>query len=278
MKRLKKIPISFPVIKLAVKNYFKIGGNQRAAAFAYYAFFSLFPLLGLMVATASFFVNQDHAAHIVIAFIRHYVPLSDKMNQDISDILNGMISTRGKVMVIAPFLFLAAAFHFFNVLIRAVNQAWGVEAKSWWHVPAKNLMLLGITGMTLLLGVALPITGRMLKHWLFFTYDFGPWVYYAAIYIIPILMLFLGLSVLYRLAPLRPTHFSQIWLAAVVVTGSLFALEGLFVLSVKIFTNFNVIYGAFGGMVVLLTVIYIAGCATVLGACLSAAQSAKARG
>src|ERR1700722_7900328 len=270
------VPITFPVLKLAVKNYYKIGGNQRAAAFAYYAFFSLFPLLGLMVASASFLVQPDHAAHVVLGFIRHYVPLNDKINEDVSGILNGMINARGKVLVIAPLVFMLAAFHFFNVLIRAVNEAWGVEATSWWHLPAKSLLLLGITGVTLLLGIALPILGRLLKHWLFFTYDFGPWVYYAAIYFIPAVVLFLGLSALYRLAPLRVTHFSEVWAATAIVTGSLFAIEGLFVLCVKTFTNSNIIYGAFGGMVALLTAIYIAGCTPILGVCLSAAQSTKA--
>jgi YihY family inner membrane protein len=276
-KHFRIVPITFPVLKLAVKNYYKIGGNQRAAAFAYYAFFSFFPLLGLMVASASFFVQPDHATHVVLGFIRHYVPLNDKITQDVSDILNGMINARGKVLVITPLVFMLAAFHFFNVLIRAVNEAWGVQATSWWHLPAKSLLLLGITGVTILLGIALPILGRLLKHWLFSNYDFGPWVYYSAIYFVPVVILFWGLNALYRFAPLRPTRFSQIWAATAIVTGSLFALEGLFVLCVKAFTNSNMIYGAFGGMVALLTAIYIAGCVTIFGACLSAAQSAKAR-
>jgi Ca2+-transporting ATPase len=45
------------------------------------------------------------------------------------------------------------------------------------------------------------------------------------------------------------------------------------VFCVKKLGHFNVVYGTFGGMVALLTLIDISGCITIMGSCLSAAQA-----
>jgi YihY family inner membrane protein len=270
---LKEITMSRSAFVLALKNFFNIGGSQRAASFAYYAFFSIFPLVALTMATASFFVNQDQAAGAVIGFIKNYAPMDDKMSRHIFRTLTGMVEVRGQVLALSPLFFAAAAFSFFNVLIRAVNRAWGTWEKKWWHVPRKNLLLLGLVSLTILLGVWLPILGRVAENWLFSPGDFISWVYDAAVYFGPLLILFLGLNLFYKLTPCRVTRFAEVWIASLAVTGLLCALETLFVLYLKNFSRFNIVYGVFGGMMALLTFIYLSGCVLILGACLSAAQA-----
>jgi YihY family inner membrane protein len=269
---LKEISLSRNTLVISLKSFFNIGGSQRAASFAYYALFSIFPLLALAVAIASLFVDQDRAAGAVTGFIKNYAPLREKMNHHIFKTLVGMAEVRGQVMVIAPLLFGAAAFRFLNVLIRAVNRAWGTWEKKWWVVPKKNLILLGILILTILLGVGLPITGRMAKYWLLSSDDFILWIYDAVVYFGPLLILFVGLTIFYKLTPCRPTRFAEVWLASLAVTGLLFTLESLFVVYLKNFSRFNVVYGAFGGIMAILTLIYFSGCTLIWGACLSAAQ------
>jgi len=104
-------------------------------------------------------------------------------------------------------------------------------------------------------------------------YDFVSWIYDAAVLIGPLLVLFLGLSLLYRLAPCRPTRFSEVWDAALVTAALLCLLESLFGIYTRNFAKFNLLYGAFGAMMALLMWIYLSGCIIVLGACLSAAQA-----
>ncbi|HEY5037682.1 MAG TPA: YhjD/YihY/BrkB family envelope integrity protein, partial [bacterium] len=128
-----KATLSSPgALSLAVKNYFKIGGAQRAAAFAYYAFFSLFPLVLLAVTIASFFVDRDRAAREVIGYFKNYAPLNAETSQGLYAIITDVVEARGGMTVIAPLIFFWGAFRFFNVLIRAVNRAWGTQAKGWW--------------------------------------------------------------------------------------------------------------------------------------------------
>ena len=62
----------------AIQRYGAINGEQCAASFAYYAFFSLFPLILLCVAIATLFVRdrQQTAIEILTQFDQ-YLPLQD---------------------------------------------------------------------------------------------------------------------------------------------------------------------------------------------------------
>ncbi len=258
---------------IAVKNYYRMGGSQRAAAFAYYAFFSLFPLVLLTVTVSAFFMDRDRAARDVIGYFNRYAPLNAEISQDIFETFTGAAAARGGMTVIIPVVFFWGAFRFFNVLIRAVNRAWGTKANSWWRLPLKNLFLLGITGLTILLGLAVPLAARIARGWMFSTYDFVAWIYDGAVLIGPLLVLFLGLSLLYRLAPYRPTLFTEVWSAALAAAALLCLLESLFGIYIRNFAKLNLVYGAFGGMMALLMWVYLSGCIIIFGACLPAAQA-----
>ena len=271
-KFLKKISASPGAVGIAVKIYYEMRGSQRAAAFAYYAFFSLFPLVLLTVTVASFFVDRNRAALEVIGYFKSYAPLNAEISQDIFDTFTGVAWTRGRWAFIIPVVFFWGAFRFFNVLIRAVNRAWGTHAKGWWRLPLKNLFLMGITGLTILLCLAVPVIARMARTWMFTTYDFVAWIYDGAVLIGPLLVLFLGLSLLYRLAPCRPTRFAEVWSAALAAAALLCLLGSLFGIYIRNFAKLNVVYGAFGGMMALLMWVYLSGCIIIFGACLPPAQ------
>ncbi len=68
------------------------------------------------------------------------------------------------------------------------------------------------------------------------------------------LVVFLGLSLFYRLAPRRPTRFAEVWAAALCATVLLRAGESLFVIYLKDFATLNAVYGAFGGFMALAAV------------------------
>ena len=64
------------ILCFAVKKFSRIDGAQSAGAFAFNAFFSLFPLIVLLVTIASAFVDRDRAGKEVIAYLESYVPAS----------------------------------------------------------------------------------------------------------------------------------------------------------------------------------------------------------
>ncbi|WP_340123612.1 HAD-IC family P-type ATPase [Methylobacter svalbardensis] len=261
------------ILWLALKKFSQIDGAQSAAAFAHYAFFSLFPMIILIVTIASAFIDRDRAGTEVIAYIETYVPINGEMQNTIFDTIAGVIKARGQAGVLAFLMLIWAAMGFFATLIRVTNQAWGVEVSNWWRLPFKSLGFLIILVSSVLLAVAVPVLAKMTKDWLLPEHDFSSWIYILGSFFIPLLVVFLSLSLFYRLAPRRPTRFAEVWIAALCATALLLAAESLFVIYLENFATLNAVYGAFGGIMALLLWIFLSGCIFIFGACLCAAQS-----
>jgi YihY family inner membrane protein len=140
-------------------------------------------------------------------------------------------------------------------------------------MPLKSLVLFSITVGAVLLGMAGPALMRMSKIGLFTESNVHSWVYTLGSFFIPLLLVFFGLSLFYRLAPRRPTQFIEVWIAALCSTALLQVAESPFVIYLKNFATLNVIFGAIGGIMALLLWIYVSGYIFIFGACLCAAQA-----
>lgn len=257
----------------ALNRFMRIDGAEWAGAFAHYAFFSLFPLIVLLVSIASLFIERDRAAADIIAFVGGYVPIEGEERSFIFTTVSGVIGARGQAGFVAMLMLGWSAMRFFSTLIRATNRAWGVDAHNWWRLPLTSLLFLAIMAAAVLISIAAPMLTQMIKKSFFPTSDFRAWVYSIWGFLVPMLVVFIGLSLFYRMAPRRRTHFSEVWIAALCATALLKASESLFVLYLKYFVSLNAVYGTFGGIIALLLWIYLAGCIFIFGACLCAAQA-----
>ena len=254
-----------------MQRFMAIDGAQRAAAFAYYAFFSLFPLLLLFVTIGSLFFDRETAIRNVIGYAETYFPLEPGMERGVFDTIVGVIEERGNVGVAATAGLLWGSLQLFKALVRATSRAWRADMHNWWQMPLKALALLGVLGSALILGLVVPMGVKLAEEWLPPMYGFVNWITSLAIATVPTLVLFYGLTLFYRLAPRRPTRFSDVWFAAAVAAILLRGLEWLFFVYLTNFGRFNVVYGTFGGIMALLMWIYLSGCIVVYGACLCAA-------
>ncbi len=261
------------ILFLAGKKFLRIDGSQWAGAFAFNAFFSLFPLMILLVTVTSGLVDRERAGKEVVAYMESYIPMSGAMRGQVLETVAGVIRAREKAGFFALLVLVWVALQCFTTLICATNRAWGTPVFNWWRLPLRSLGLLGITAGAVLLGMAVPVLFRMARNWILPSQDFRSWVYDAGGIVVPLLVVFLGLSLFYRLAPRRPTRFAEVWAAALCATLLLRAGEGLFVIYLRDFATLNAVYGAFGGMMALLLWIYYSGCVFIIGACLSSARS-----
>lgn len=259
--------------RLATTKFFQIDGAQWAGSFAFHAFFSLFPLMVLLVTIVTIFVDQERAATEIIAYAETYVPIGGNMQGYIFDTIAGVINARAKAGAAAFFILNWVTLQLFTTLISATNRAWGVAPYSWWQRPLKSLLLLWITAGVVLLSTGALILVQMANDWLLFRAG----VYVLGSSFIPLLVVFFGLSLFYRLAPRQPTRFSEVWAAALCTTVLLLVAEGLFVIYLKHFATLNAVYGAFGGIMALLLWIYLSGIIFIFGACLCAAQAEQKR-
>jgi len=265
------------ILRLAADRFFFIDGAQRAGAFAFSAFFSLFPLIILFVTIASVFISYDTAGKAVIGYAERYVPLSGEMQRYIFDTIAGVVKARSKASATAFLMLLWAAPQFFTTLVTSANRAWGTEADNWWHQPLKSISLLFIMVCAVLMGIGLSIMAKVAHAWLSSVFHYLPWIYKLGAVLVPWTVIFVSLALFYKLAPWRRTRFSEIWPGALCATALLQLSETLFVVYLKHFAALNAVYGTFGGIIALLLWIYLSGCVFIFGACLCAAQ-AETRG
>ncbi len=263
---------AWAVTYLAAKKFLQIGGTHWAESFAFNAFFSLFPLVILFVTLASFFVDRDTAGLAIVTYMEGYVPLESEMKARILGAITAVIQARERAGPVVFVILIWVALQSFTTLVSATNRAWGDDAHSWWRLPLRGMALLGVTASAVLLGMAAPALASIGKSWLFPANDFGSWVYALWGFVIPLLVLFLSLTLFYKLAPRRRTRFAEVWVAAACVTVFLQTTESLFVVYLTHFATLDAVYGVFGGIMALLFWIYLSGCGFVFGACLCAAQ------
>ena len=257
---------------LAAGKFLQIDGPQRAGAFAFYAFFAMFPLIILSVTFAAAWIEQGDAETKVIAFVESYIPISGEMQGFIFDTVGGVVGARGEAGLVATVMLVWATIQFFTTLIFTTNRAWGTRVGNWWRLPFKSLVLLGIMIGAVFVGIAIPMLVRMAQNWIFPAQEFRV-LYNLGNYFIPSVVVFFSLSLFYKLAPRRPTMFSEVWAAALCAMFLLRLSENLFVIYLERFATLNAVYGAFGGIMALLLWIYLSGCIFIFGACLCVAQA-----
>lgn len=262
---------AWEVTSVAAKRFLQIDGTHWAAAFAFNAVFSLFPLIILFVTLAAFFVDRENAGQAIITYAEGYVPLDGAMRDRIFGSISKVIEARKEAGLVALPILFWSALQCFNTLVLVTNRAWGNQDYNWWRLPLRGLTLLGVTAAAVLLGMAAPALASIGQSWLLTADGLGSWVYTVWGFVVPFLVLFFSLALFYRLAPSRQTRFAEVWVAAACATLLLLATQRLFVVYIKHFATLSAVYGVFGGFMALMLWIYLTGCGFIFGACLCAA-------
>jgi YihY family inner membrane protein len=267
----------------ALVKYDETDGEQRAASFAYYAFFALFPLIVLMITVGTMLAGGDQAVNFVTDMVtkqvKDHMPVDPELADSVIRTIQGVVKSRTKASLIAFAILIWSAIRFFQALVHGVNKAWGTKEYTWWRLPLKNFVMVGILASALLLGSLAPVIVNNVEYY-YSRYSWEVGLDFRPVYqifgvvraLLPPFVLFYGFAMFYKLAPRRRTTLREIWFAALVVTLGMDVLQRLFLLYTRNITNFNAIYGTFGSIVALLMWIYLTGTLIIFGGCLSAAQ------
>ncbi len=271
-------------LKTAGSLFSDINGTVWAASFSYYAFFALVPLAILLVTLgadfAARFVGEDKAQALAFQYIVADLPLSGPTRDLLASTLHGVLDSRGKIGLVALAGLLWSSLGFFQSLVSSVNQAFRQQPISWWKLPLKNLTMLGVLVSALLLGNVVPVILKTVQNYLSFSRVWVPLVFTLLGYLVSAAVLFYGFVLFYKLAPSRRagTTFTGVWMPALCVTILLQIAQQLFVVYSTRFTDFNAVYGAFGGVIALMLWTYLSGMIVVFGGCLCAARCRPADG
>ncbi len=260
--------------------YDRTDGEQRAASFAYYAFFALFPLLVFVITIGTTLLgSQQRAEETMTGQILRYLPEDTDLSTAVINTVHGVLQSRKSAGFIAFVVLAWSALRFFQSLVHGVNRAWGTHEYSWWRLPIKNLLMVVILASALLIGIILPAVVDQVRDlywrhsWEFgLDFKFMISVFHWLRLLVPPLVLFYGFSMFYKFAPQRRTYFHEVWSAALFVTIGLNIVQHLFFLYTKNIAHFNALYGTFGSVIALLMWIYLSGAIIILGGCICASS------
>ncbi|MCJ7548999.1 MAG: YihY/virulence factor BrkB family protein [Anaerolineae bacterium] len=267
------------VLRRAGQGYAKAQAAQAAAALAYYVFFSLFPLLFILVYPATFIWNlgTEQAFESAVEFISQAIPVSQEL---IRDSLERIIDRRGTVGLIGLVGALWSSSSAFTILTHDINEAFhGALARG---VVKKRLMgILMVVAIVLLLLLSLGTTAmlRVLSQMPLVPQNliFLETVVWATLLrVIPLMSSFLLFLALFQWVPAKRVH----WRAALSGAG-LAALA--WELAKSLFSwylasglaSYTIIYGSLSSVIVLLFWIYISATIALFGAHLTAAMDEK---
>ncbi len=261
-----------------IYKYLEIDGELRAASFAYYAFFALFPLLLLFITLGTMIWGDKQAvASQVLAFFNTYFPVSPNEQNIVQSTVTGALNGRTQAGFIAILALLWSGLRFFQALVHGVNRAWGTKEYSWWRLPIANLGMMAILASTLLLGVVAPVIMTAIeRYWRssgVVGYELMEYSLRIAPRVLPPLILFFGLLMFYKYAPRRKTLVREVWISAALATVFLLLLKEGFIFYAVNFAKFNILYGTLSSVVAVLMWIYLSGSLIIFGGCLCAAQS-----
>jgi YihY family inner membrane protein len=262
------------IIKNTIDNYSKARAPQAAASMAYYAFFSLFPLLLVFIAVGSFFLASDQIYAKIMELIGDAFPVSQQL---IYDTLQRVISGRGPMGLIGLLGLLWAASGVFTTLTHNINLA-HTHARKRNFIQARlyGLGMIVTLVMFFVLSFVFDATTRVLASWRIpllpdiSIYETRLWAWISNY--IPWLLTFGLFIILYRWAPtVRAAWQAIFWAAAVAATGWRLATDLFAWYLVKGLVRYELVYGSLGTVVALLFLIYVIGLVVLFGAHLCAA-------
>lgn len=258
----------------AFRSFAHARAAEGAASIAYYALFSLFPLLFFLVAIGSSVLQNQQVQQQVLAFVTEALPTArDLVQKNIEH----MLEIRGTVGLVGTLGLAWSATGVFNALTHNINRAW---RNAGGHTFLRGrLMALGIAGS---------LIGLLMMLSLFFTTAFNllsqfsipllgdvsiykSWLWEIVTRLIPWLLLYLTFLLLYWWIPNTTVKLSEAHWGALVAT---FAWE-INRTSFSWYLNsglarYQLIYGSLGVVVALMLWIYLSSLITIFGAHLSA--------
>ena len=250
----------------ASKEALKPDSMIKAAAIAYFATFSLFPLILLSIAIASFSLGSLMDQHIIVQRLEFIAPaLGQLSGKNIDDI----IQARGPVTIVALVGLIWSASTIFYTLTVTLNDIWGNKRSrpAWKRRGLAILFVLTFVGPALFLA---SFAGSMFA-------DLGIWLPNQIIslegvisFIVAILLDVALFMVLYIMLPHGISTWREV-LPGAIGAGLLWELAKktfLFFVSTYISIS-NLVYGSVAAVIAFLVWAYLSGLIFLFGAYLS---------
>jgi len=269
---------SLGIVNDAIQHFANVRAAEATASIAYYAIFSLFPLLLALIAGGSSVLESEQVQQQVLDFVDKVFPVAQRL---IERNIQGVLELRGTVGFVALIGLVWSGTSALTALVRNINYAWsGAKPRNFLE---DRLVALGMVGgLAVLLAFSsvsttvLDVLAR-LRVPLWGSMDETPlWAILPSV--APRLFTFLALLGLYRWVPNTKVKWSEaFWGALVATLAWKIATNGFSWYLGSGIVHYELVYGSLGAIVALMLWIYIISLITLFGAHLSAAIARRNR-
>jgi membrane protein len=235
------------------------GGTRLAAAIAYYALLSLFPLVIALVAGASLVLSEDEARREIIDPIVDAMPLSAEGGDDLRQVLLDAGGGAGAVGVAGFVGLLWTASGMMGAIrsgLTTVTRA--EEGRPFVRGKLVDLGMVLVTGLVFIAATVTTVVLRVADERALEPLGLSGAVGALVGLLAPPTLVFIVLSALLRLVPAQPIPWSGAWRGALGGALALWALTNGFALYVGNFGRYNAIYGSLGAVVAFLVFVFLA--------------------
>jgi membrane protein len=250
----------------AARGFVRDDGPLYAAALAYYALFSLFPLLLVAAVVYASLVSQDRVVADATRLVEGYVPDQSIVERTVTQ----AIAHRASVGLGSLIFLLIGATRLFDAVVAVLNCAAQAPRPS----NAKRL------GQSVLLTVSAGAVGAVVLGLTALGHTEavpGGRLGELAVTIGPAVLTFLVVAFLYWFVPNRTMDWSRVWRPALVVALGQMALKVLlFAWVQRHYARYDAIYGSLGVAVVALIWLYANAALFLLGAEAAAGERVSA--
>ena len=259
------------VVELAVRTAKELSEDDvthMAAGVAYYALFSIFPLLLGLIAVMGFFLEPEEVESRVQEMTRGYLPGSEKL---IAENISTVIGFRSALGLFSFIGLLWSGSAMFGALNRAINRAWDIHTDRPIYINKPRQLLMATSVGTLfatsLSSAAVVRTSQDIESLnipvvSLFAHTAGQIVLQT----ISLTLMILIFMMIYKFMPNTKTYWRYIWPGAI-TSALLFEIsKNLFIIYLARWSSYENVYGSIAPVIILLLWAYVSSLILLLGA------------
>ncbi|HEU4631724.1 MAG TPA: YihY/virulence factor BrkB family protein [Gemmatimonadaceae bacterium] len=250
-----------PLAKCVVKEVLDDDVLGMAAELAYYAFFSIFPILLFLTPLLGLIGNQQAVLDFLSQQLAHAVP--PEAQQIVDQQIRSFVAPTGApgLVSVGAVLALWAGSNIFNNLITALNRAYDLEeSRPWWKRRLIAMAMVIVSGFVLAVATTTVLAGATIIGWfsrlLGLTHSTQVMLTVAQYTLAFVFLVGVTWLVYYFLPNTRQSKRHA--LVGAFVASVLWVVAALgFRLYVANYADYNKTYGTIGAVIVLLTWMYL---------------------
>jgi membrane protein len=248
-----------PLLKESLNEFGTDNGTLLAASVSFNLLLSLFPLALAVVYIAGSFPQSPYTQEQIIRGIAYLLPVSREL---IAGTVTGVAAARGAIGVLAIVGLVWGGFAFFSSIRKALNTVWGIR-KPQPLLKGQLINLIMLIGAAILLFLSVLITAFLST-----VAEQGIPVPGAELVRSDVMerilanvlatgLAFVVFLLLYRFIPGKRPKWKDIWLGALAAAISFEITKIIFLVYLRVFNPYNLVYGSIGALIAFLMWTYL---------------------